>query len=66
MLIGFVLSIFSSTLLLSSQLRMLLVQLMRGELPLVFSGRVVIILSSTNILNLILENLEIIIGNGSK
>ena len=66
MLIGFVLSIFSSTLLLSSQLRMLLVQLMRGELPLVFSGRVVIMMSSTNILNLVLENLEIIIDNGSK
>ena len=40
MLISCVLSIFSSKLLLISQLRILLVQLMRDELSLFFSGRI--------------------------
>ena len=40
MLISCVLSIFSSTLLLICQLRILLVQLMRDELSLFFSGRI--------------------------
>ena len=40
MLISCVLSIFSSKLLLISQLRILLVQLMRDELSLFYSGRI--------------------------
>ena len=40
MLISCVLSIFSSKLLLISQLRILLVQLIRDELSLFFSGRI--------------------------
>ena len=40
MLINCILSIFSSALLLISQVRILLVQLIRDELQLLFSGRV--------------------------
>ena len=50
MLISCVLSIFSRKLLLISQLRILLVQLMRDELSLFFSGRIMYIIISSAML----------------